>query len=239
MYTECTRRDRSQPDGGASATRTSRLFRAVHLGRRREIPPYRHLSSDSFASTGLLIRWSLVRVQHGSLRKPRFCGAFCLSGDSPRSAEGGAGANVHRMYTSPRSVPGKRRESRPLWPTSAIGSRMEPCLARRPPSAWPKGPSAGRGLLARTSTASRSRGRKSSRGIRKRRMVWRPARGLAWSPGRKRSRCCSEKWPRPSALAHDADGNPHQHEATVGRELTRLRPVLLHPENERPPSALA
>lgn len=30
------------------------------------------------------------------------------------------------------------------------------------------------------------------------------------------------------ALAHDSNGGSHQNEATVGRELTRLRPVLLY-----------
>jgi hypothetical protein len=34
------------------------------------------------------------------------------------------------------------------------------------------------------------------------------------------------------ALAHNANGNPHQNEAAVGRELTRLRPVFLYSEND-------
>ena len=33
------------------------------------------------------------------------------------------------------------------------------------------------------------------------------------------------------SLAHNADGNADENEATAGRELTRLRPVLLYLEN--------
>ena len=111
MYTECTRRDRSQPGGGVSASGTSRLSRAVHFGRRREIRPHWRLSSDWFASTGLLIRWSLVRVQHGSLTSPGFAGLSYWRSRPKRASLGRPAENVHGMYTPVNGMlagPGKR-----------------------------------------------------------------------------------------------------------------------------------
>jgi hypothetical protein len=76
---------------------------------------------------------------------------------------------------------------------------MEPCLARRPPSAWSKAPSLVRRNrwheLPRQTVPGDERAPKAhesggwSGGL--------PA-GRGWSPGPQRSRCCSGTWPRPS-----------------------------------------